>query len=234
MASTKKNITAVQTISVFLVWFFHIHRNGTTGVWNKTNIHLKAVFRQDDIYSGRSMSHVLGLHSHTPGKYELKYKLTTLIYPFTKQRTSSWAQSSGEIAWLLFFPTEPEGANWGWDGTLVGWLWPSRLYANTCTYTHKHCLLSEVVLVWINSSFMSAPVSWRQDQRVIRWESSRVPRDPWGYGWRGPYTARELGDLWEVICVTASGLRWGKVWRIFWFRLLDIVCVNGEQKEEKW
>lgn len=56
------------------------------------------------------MSHVLGLLSHPPGKYELKYKLTTLIYPFTKQTTSSLAKSSGEIAWLLV-PTDPEGAN---------------------------------------------------------------------------------------------------------------------------
>lgn len=62
------------------------------------------------------MSHVLGLLARAPGKYELKYKLSTLIEPFAKQRTSSWAASSGEIARLFSFPqnlrelTRPEMA----------------------------------------------------------------------------------------------------------------------------
>lgn len=46
--------------------------------------HLKVLFRLDNIYSGRSMSHVLGLLCHTQGKYEPKYNLTTLIYPVSK------------------------------------------------------------------------------------------------------------------------------------------------------
>lgn len=99
------------------MWFLYIYWYDSTGVWNKTNIHQKAVFQQDDIYSGRSMSHVLGFSARAPGKYELKYKLSTLIEPFTKQRTSSWVGASGEIA-SFFFPqnlrelTRPEMAHW--------------------------------------------------------------------------------------------------------------------------
>lgn len=62
---------------------------------------LKAACWPDNIYSRQSMSHVLILFSETQGKYELKYKLSTLIYPFTKQRTSSLTGSPREIAWLL-------------------------------------------------------------------------------------------------------------------------------------
>lgn len=96
------------------------------------------------------MSHVLALLPHTPGKYELKYELTTLIYPFEKQRTSSPVEGSREIAQLLV-PTDPGGADRGWDGTLSlhEWVWPSWYYThitNTHTQTHTsitHWFFSE-------------------------------------------------------------------------------------------
>lgn len=53
------------------------------------------------------------------GNMNLNTKITTLIYPFTKQRTSSMAKSSGEIVGFLV-PTDPVGADSGEDGTLVG------------------------------------------------------------------------------------------------------------------
>lgn len=114
------------------------------------------------------MSHVLGLLSHTQGKYELKYNLTTLIYPFTKQRTSSRAKSSREIAWLLV-PTDPWGgvANRGWDGTAVGWAVSEcgpcgtvDTRRHTCTHTHTNaaackrcvCVCGSIPPLWGLSS----------------------------------------------------------------------------------
>lgn len=88
------------------------------------------------------MSHVLALLPCTLGKYELKYELTTLIYPF--KRTSSLMEGSREIDKLLV-PTDPEGADRGWDGTLSlhEWVWPSQYTPITHTHIRKHCFLSE-------------------------------------------------------------------------------------------
>lgn len=101
------------------------------------------------------MSHVLALLPHTPGKYDLKYELTTLIYPFEKQRTSSPVEGSREIAQLLV-PTDPGGADRGWDGTLSlhEWVWPSWYYTHI-TNTHFHH-----TLVLLRGQHGSIPPLW--------------------------------------------------------------------------
>lgn len=176
------------------------------------------------------MSHVLALLTCAPGKYELKYELTTLIYPFEKQRTSSPVEGSREIARLLV-PTDPGGADRGWDGTLSlhEWVWPSCYYTHSpITHTYVNTASSQRP-TWINSSFMRALVCWRRDQKVIRWESNKGPHLTWTRGL--VHTAHEFGggggggcvwgggDLWEFSDVSVSRGPWEEVLSQFFSNL---------------
>lgn len=194
------------------------------------------------IYSWRSMSHVLALLTCTPGKYELKYELTTLIYPFEKQRTSSPVEGSREIAQLLV-PTDPGGADRGWDGALSlhEWVWPSWYYTHSpITHTYVNTASTQRP-TWINSSFMRALVCWRRDQKVIRWESNKGPHLTWTRGL--VHTAHEFSGggvcLWGAFmgvqwCLSVKGpTREGFESVLFQFVCLDITFLNVDNKELK-
>lgn len=178
------------------------------------------------------MSHVLGLHFHTPGKYELKYKLTTLIYPFTKQRTSSWARSSGEIAWLLFFPqslrelTGVGMARWLGDcGPRGSTQIHARTHINTAC-SQRLFLCGSIPPLWAllsvedrtRGSSDGSQAEFHEIREVMG-GGGRTQHVSWGTYGRSSVSQHQV---WDEARFEA---------RIFWFRLLDIICVNGEQKE---
>ena len=153
---------------------------------------LKAVSWLHNIYSVWSMSSVLGLLSHTQGKYELKPPIATLFYPFTKQRTSSQTGARGKSSDSLFPHILGGGTGVGMPHELgEPWVWPWGSWHHGYTQIHIHIQAAAsrrwVGPVWINSPFMRALVCWGYNEKVIRWESNRGPRQrhPIGAGVKG-------------------------------------------------